>query len=176
MRKLFALIVVAALLFAAPAALAKKPKPSPKPKPQPAGMVLTPEQFAQILELLARPAPAPVVLPAEPGKPGEAGKPGDAGRPGDRGPVGVGERGEAGEAGQAGADGAPGRDGAAGRDGVDGKGFTSGSVLLVIGSCPAGTSLQGTENEWAMYNVTTAGRPWTTGMWMQQTVTLCAID
>jgi len=158
MKKLFALIVVAAVLFAAPAAVASK-KPKPKPQQQPAGMTLTPEQFLMILEMLARQPQAPQVVPSQPGKPGEAGKPGE---PGERGP--------AGEQGRPGASGADGRDGvgadglpgADGRDGRDGVGFSPGVLFLVNGACPEGTSRQGEPNRWTVYANDTSGRPWTT--------------
>lgn len=87
------------------------------------------------------------------------------GDPGLRGETGA--TGPAGERGPAGADGAPGRDGA---------GFASGTLLMVKDDCPTGMTLVGTRNEWALYNVTTAGRPWSGSPWSQLFVSLCQVN
>jgi hypothetical protein len=160
MRKFLALIVLIAVVFSAPVALAnKKPKPA-----KPSGITLTNDQFAALLAILARPALPPLVIPGSPGVPGEDGKPGAPGSPGVGNP---------GADGAAGAAGEPGRDG---RDGVDGAGFISGTVVLVMNDCPAGTTLRGVRNEWAVYNVVTAGRPWSGTPWTQLLLSTCTVD
>jgi hypothetical protein len=162
-KKLFALIVLIAVVFSAPAALAnKKPKP-----PKPSGITLTDDQFAALLAILARPAPSPLVIPGSPGVPG---KPGEDGKPGAPGVPGVGSPGADGVAGERGEPGEP------GRDGRDGAGFVSGMVFLTIDDCPAGSTLRGVRNEWAVYNVTTSGRPWNAGPWMQLSLSACTIN
>jgi hypothetical protein len=162
-KKLFALIVLIAVVFSAPAALAnKKPKPA-----KPSGITLTDDQFAALLAILARPAPSPVVIPGSPGVPG---KPGEDGKPGAPGLPGVGNPGADGVAGERGEQGEP------GRDGRDGAGFVSGMVFLTIDDCPAGSTLRGVRNEWAVYNVTTSGRPWNAGPWMQLSLSACTIN
>jgi hypothetical protein len=169
------LAVLLSVSVAVPAVANEKPR---KPKGS-KSVTLTQAQFMALMQMATRPDPAPIVLPGSDGKPGSSGLPGQKGDKGDPGLPGVGQRGEVGAAGAdgaSGADGAAGRDGTDGRDGADGKGFTAGAVLLAVGGCPAGMSVQGTPEEWALYNVTTAGRPWTSGAWMQQTVTLCVVD
>jgi hypothetical protein len=165
-KKLFALIVLIAVVFSAPAALAnKKPKPA-----KPSGITLTNDQFAALLAILARPAPSPVVIPGSPGVPG---KPGEDGKPGAPGLPGVGNPGADGVAGERGERGEPGEPG---RDGANGAGFISGTVVLVMDDCPAGTTLRGVRNEWAVYNVVTAGRPWSGTPWTQLLLSTCTVD
>jgi hypothetical protein len=162
-KKLFALIVLIAVIFSAPAALAnKKPKPA-----KPSGITLTDDQFAALLAILARPAAPPLVIPGSPGVPG---KPGEDGKPGAPGLPGVGSPGVDGVAGERGE---PGEDG---RDGRDGAGFVSGMVFLTIDDCPAGSTLRGVRNEWAVYNVVTAGRPWSGTPWTQLLLSTCTVD
>jgi hypothetical protein len=169
MRKLFALIVVVAVLIAAPAAVASK-KPKPKPQP-PAGIVLTPDQFTQILQMLAKPQQVPAPAAPQPAVPGPSGASGE------RGPVGAqGERGEPGAsiAGERGAPGERGADGAPGRDGV---GFAQGVVFMVNGACPDGSTVQGAQNRWTVYANDTSGRPWTTsGSSAQLFLSACQVD
>jgi hypothetical protein len=166
MRKFLALIVLIAVIFSAPAALAnKKPKPA-----KPSGITLTDDQFAALLAILARPAAPPLVIPGSPGVPG---KPGEDGKPGAPGLPGVGNPGSPGADGVVGERGEPGEPG---RDGRDGAGFVSGMVFLTIDDCPAGSTLRGVRNEWAVYNVTTSGRPWTSGPWMQLMLSACTIN
>jgi len=163
MRKFLALIVLIAVVFSAPVALAnKKPKPA-----KPSGITLTNDQFGALLAIIARPSAPPLVIPGSPGTPG---KPGEDGKPGAPGSPGVGNPGADGAAGAAGE---PGRDG---RDGVDGAGFISGTVVLVMNDCPAGTTLRGVRNEWAVYNVVTAGRPWSGTPWTQLLLSTCTVD
>ena len=57
-----------------------------------------------------------------------------------------------------------------------GSGIASGTQLLVIGGCPEGMSLIGQEGEWGMYGLLTSGRPWSSGQWMQQSVTVCQVN
>jgi hypothetical protein len=171
MRKLFALIVVVAVLIAAPAAVAsKKPKPKPKPNP-PVGIVLSPDQFMQILQMLAQPQQVPAPAVPQPVLPGPAGASGD------RGPAGAsGERGPVGPAG-AGLPGSAGVDGADGVDGRDGVGFSPGVVFLVNGGCPDGSTMQGAPNRWTVYANDTSGRPWTTsGSSAQLFLSACQVD
>jgi hypothetical protein len=160
-KKLFTLIVLIAVVFSAPAALAnKKPKPA-----KPSGITLTDEQFAALLAILARPAPSPVVIPGSPGVPG---KPGEDGKPGSPG------------VGSPGVDGAPGErgpQGVAGERGRDGVGFASGVVFMVNGACPTGTAMQGAQNRWTVYANDTSGRPWnTTGSNAQLFLSACQVN
>ena len=123
---------------------------------------------------------ASVMIPAPAG---ERGPKGDRGETGPAGASVRGEKGERGEAGPAGvagaagergADGATGAAGAAGRDGV---GFVSGVIFLVNGSCPAGTTMQGSENRWTVYANDTSGRPWTTtGSSSQLFLSACSVN
>lgn len=97
---------------------------------------------------------------------------GDKGERGEAGPAGV--AGVAGASGERGADGVAGPAGAAGRDGV---GFSSGVIFLVNGSCPAGTTMQGSENRWTVYANDTSGRPWTTtGSSAQLFLSACSVN
>jgi hypothetical protein len=114
----------------------------------------------------AVPGPAGAVGPA-----GERGPVGPAGPKGDKG-----DAGPKGETGATGATGPAGADGAAGATGAAGPGFASGTLLLVRDACPSGMSLVGTQNEWALYNVTTAGRPWSGSPWSQFFVSLCQVN
>ena len=124
---------------------------------------------------------APAVQVAGPA--GERGPVGSAGRDGvsvtgpkgDRGEAGIaGVAGAAGVAGERGASGATGATGAAGRDGV---GFSSGVIFLVNGSCPVGTTMQGSENRWTVYANDTSGRPWTTtGSSAQLFLSACQVN
>ena len=85
-------------------------------------------------------------------------------------------RGETGAIGPAGPAGPAGADGADGADGQDGAGFASGTLLMVKDDCPTGMTLVGTRNEWGLYNVTTAGRPWSGSPWSQLFVSLCQVN
>lgn len=110
-------------------------------------------------------APAPVAIP------GPAGDRGATGATGATGPAGPkGDKGDRGEAGPAGAD------GAAGAQGERGAGFASGVVLLVRDDCPSGMTLIGSRNEWGLYNVVSAGRPWSGTPWSQVFVSLCQVN
>lgn len=119
--------------------------------------------------------------PAEllPGPAGDRGPKGDRGDKGDAGLSIVGATGPKGDAGERGAVGPAGPAGAAGERGpagADGRGFASGTLLLVRDDCPAGMTLVGTRNEWGLYNVTTAGRPWSGSPWSQLFVSLCSVN
>ena len=116
----------------------------------------------------AQPAPQPL--------PGPAGSKGDKGDKGEAGATGVGERGPAGVQGEAGPVGPAGPAGASGAAGADGKGFASGTVVLVRNACPTGMTMIGSMNEWALYNVAAAGRPWSGSPWSQLSVTACSVD
>ena len=113
-------------------------------------------------------APAPVAIP------GPAGDRGATGATGATGPAGPkGDKGDPGEPGPAGPAGA---DGAAGAQGERGAGFASGVVLLVRDDCPSGMTLIGSRNEWGLYNVLSAGRPWSGTPWSQVFVSLCQVN
>lgn len=119
--------------------------------------------------------------PAEllPGPAGDRGPKGDRGEKGEAGLSIVGATGPKGEPGDRGAVGPAGPAGSAGERGpagADGRGFASGTVLLVRDDCPAGMTLIGTRNEWGLYNVTTAGRPWAGVGWSQLFVSLCSVN
>ena len=119
--------------------------------------------------------------PAEllPGPAGDRGPKGDRGDKGDAGLSIVGATGPKGDAGERGAVGPVGPAGAAGERGpagADGRGFASGTLLLVRDDCPTGMTLVGTRNEWGLYNVTTAGRPWSGSPWSQLFVSLCSVN
>lgn len=115
------------------------------------------------------PKPKVVRGPAGPAGPeGKAGPAGDRGAPGRDGRDGVGIPGPQGVPGQNGRDG---KDGTNGSDGRDGLGFTSGVVLLISGTCPAGTTLQGNANQWRVYN----GNPFT-GVGSELYVSACAVN
>ena len=111
------------------------------------------------------------------GPAGAAGKNGSDGQSvtGPAGPAGAaGPVGPVGPAGLVGATGATGSSGANGRDGV---GFSSGVIFLVNGSCPAGTTMQGSENRWTVYANDTSGRPWTTtGSSSQLFLSACSVN
>lgn len=53
--------------------------------------------------------------------------------------------------------GIPGQNGRDGKDGADGFTLPSGTVLLIAGDCPSGTTVQGNPNQWRVYN----GNPFT---------------
>lgn len=89
---------------------------------------------------------------------------GPAGAPGERGPAGErglpGRDGRDGAAGPMGPQGIPGQNGSDGRDGkagVDGLTLPSGTILLIAGECPSGTTVQGNPLQWRVYN----GNPFT---------------
>ena len=103
--------------------------------------------------------------------------PGPAGPKGDRGEAGAsvtGPTGERGPAGERGLQGVPGVAGPAGRDGV---GFATGTIFLVNGACPTGTTIQGAQNRWTVYANDTSGRPWTTtGSSAQLFLSACQVN
>lgn len=179
MRKTIFVIAVCTSLVFAPAAMAEtKGNKAKKAKPA-ATVTMTAAQFADLLERATnKPAPEKVTGPA--GKDGQAGKAGERGADGATGAAGrdgvgvAGPAGLAGAAGERGADGATGAAGAAGRDGV---GFSSGVIFLVNGSCPVGTTMQGSENRWTVYANDTSGRPWTTtGSSAQLFLSACSVN
>jgi hypothetical protein len=177
MRKTFCIIAVCMSLVFAPAAMAEsKGKKVKKAKPA-ATVTMTAAQFADLLERATnKPAPEKVQgATGQAGKDGAAGKAGERGADGATGAVGpAGVAGIAGASGERGADGVAGPAGAAGRDGV---GFSSGVIFLVNGSCPAGTTMQGSENRWTVYANDTSGRPWTTtGSSAQLFLSACSVN
>lgn len=116
-------------------------------------------------------SPKPKIVRGPVGPAGPEGKPGptgDRGAPGRDGRDGVGNPGPQGVPGQNGRDGVDGTDGA---NGSDGKGFTSGVVILVASACPAGTTLQGNERQWRVYN----GNPFT-GVGSELYVSACLVN
>ena len=89
---------------------------------------------------------------------------GPAGAPGERGPAGErgvpGRDGRDGNPGAMGPQGIPGQNGSDGKNGADGAdGFTlpTGTILMISGDCPSGTTVQGNVNQWRVY----AGNPFT---------------
>jgi hypothetical protein len=180
MRKFFFIIGVCTSLVFAPTAMAEsKGKKANKAKAT-STITLTTAQFMELVERAATKA-APEKVNGLAGKDGQAGKDGAAGKAGERGADGAtgavgpaGVAGIAGAAGERGADGVAGPAGAAGRDGV---GFSSGVIFLVNGSCPAGTTMQGSENRWTVYANDTSGRPWTTtGSSAQLFLSACSVN
>ena len=126
--------------------------------------------------IIPEPEPqTPVIVEAQPGTPGEKGEKGDrgaAGAAGSRGPAGppgpAGPQGERGPAGPA---------GPAGNDAEGGSGFPSGTIFLVNGSCPEGSTIQGSQNRWTVYANDTTGRPWlTSGSSAQLFLSACQMN
>lgn len=163
------LAVSTALVLAGPAEANEK---KPKKQKQQQTVTLSAEQFQMILQMLTE-RTTPVT--AQQGEKGPTGATGTTGPKGDTGTAGA-----AGKAGENGKDGANGVDGAPGRDGVDGKdgaGFSQGTIFLVNGACPAGTTIQGPQNRWTVYANDTSGRPWTTtGSSAQLFLSACMVD
>ena len=177
MRKFLFIIAVCTSLILAPAAMAEsKDKKVKKAKPA-ATVTMTAAQFADLLERATN-KPAPEKVQGATGQTGAAGKAGERGADGATGAVGpAGVAGVAGATGPAGARGADGATGAAGAAGRDGVGFSSGVIFLVNGSCPAGTTMQGSENRWTVYANDTSGRPWTTtGSSAQLFLSACSVN
>lgn len=126
--------------------------------------------------IIPEPEPQPSVIVES--KPGTPGAKGDKGDKGDRGATGAsGARGPAGPQGPPGPAGETGPAGPSGSDGSDGAGFSTGSILLVNGSCPEGTTIQGAQNRWTVYANDTNGRPWlTTGSSAQLFLSACLVN
>ena len=119
--------------------------------------------------------PDRVAAPGPAGAQGVKGDKGDAGAAGTAGAVGAqGERGPQGLPGPQGERGPAGADGVAGPSGA---GLPSGTIFLVNGSCPAGSTIQGAQNRWTVYANDTTGRPWlTTGSSAQLFLSACMVD
>ena len=103
------------------------------------------------------------------GQSGQQGLPGRDGQPGGAGKNGV--DGKNGIDGKDGAAGVNGVDGTNGRDGTDGMGLPSGTVLLIGGDCPSGTTVQGTAYQWRVYS----GNPFT-GTGSELWVSACRVN
>ena len=118
------------------------------------------------------------VIQAQPGPSGAQGAKGDKGDAGSAGAAGA--RGPQGERGPQGVPGPQGERGPAGADGAagaNGSGFPSGTIFLVNGSCPGGTTIQGAQNRWTVYANDTSGRPWlTSGSSAQLFLSACLVD
>lgn len=117
--------------------------------------------------------------------------PGPVGDRGPQGPIGAngrdgrdglsvagpaGPKGDKGESitGPIGATGATGATGPAGNDGLpgrDGQGLPSGTILLIGGDCPSGTTVQGTAYQWRVYQ----GNPFT-GTGSELWVSACRVN
>ena len=96
------------------------------------------------------PKPRTVRGPAGPaGADGERGMAGSQGAPG--------RDGRDGSAGAMGPQGLAGQNGRDGKDGADGFALPSGTILMISGDCPTGTTVQGNVNQWHVYN----GNPFT---------------
>ena len=176
MRK--ALPVITALLtvtaFAAPAAQAAQPL-QPKSGKQ-VVKVMSQKKLTtkisqlerRILELLQQePIPGPVGPQGPEGPPGKS----ITGPAGPAGPAGQSVTGPAGPVGPAGPA------GSSGQNGKDGAGFTTGTIFLVNGACPTGSTIQGAQNRWTVYANDTSGRPWlTSGSSAQLFLSACMVD
>ena len=121
-------------------------------------------------------------LKAQPGPTGATGATGATGQPGRDGQSIVGPKGDRGEPGIAGQPGKDGQSvtgpagpagpvGPAGAPGADGKGLPSGTLILVGGSCPAGTTLEGKDYGWRVYS----GNPFT-GTGSELWITACRVN
>lgn len=92
---------------------------------------------------------------------GPKGDKGDTGATGDTGPAGpggpAGPKGDPGPAGPAGETGPQGETGPAGPAGASGTVLPTGTLLLIGGSCPPGTNVEGVEYNWRVYH----GNPFT---------------
>lgn len=112
-----------------------------------------------------------------PGPRGETGSQGPQGLPGRDGKDGAsGAKGETGAKGEIGAKGEPGKDGESitgptGPAGADGKGLPSGTLILIGGSCPTGTTLEGKDYGWRVYS----GNPFT-GTGSELWITACRVN
>lgn len=166
--------LAALLVTAAPAEAAKGDKKDKKKKAQ-AGVTLSVEQFTLMLEMIRMDDGTVQALPGPVGSPGADGKPGERGPAG--APGGAGSQGPAGERGADGQQGEQGPAGPAGADGQDGVGFSPGTVFLVNGACPDGTTIQGPQNRWTVYANDTNGRPWlTSGSSAQLFLSACQVN
>ena len=105
------------------------------------------------------------------GIPGEQGQVGPQGIQGATGATGAPGQGATGPAGPAGPQGP---EGPAGSNGQDGDSMPNGTIILVKDSCPTGYTVVGTQNQWGLYDVTTAGRPWSGTPWAQLFVSACS--
>lgn len=174
--KMIAAGIAVALVISASPAEASERKQNRKKQQQ--GIVMTMPQLMRILTMISEGrSPQEAVA----GRPGSPGLPGAAGEKGEQGAQGAaGASGERGAAGAAGKDGEAGRDGLDGRDGQDGKdgvGFSPGTIFLVNGACPEGTTIQGSQNRWTVYANDTSGRPWTTtGSSAQLFLSACQVN
>ena len=123
---------------------------------------------AQILTLTQTPGPTgdrgPQGATGPTGRDGRDGMSiaGPAGPKGEKGESIIGPIGLTGPAGPSGNDGQPGR---------DGQGLPSGTILLIGGDCPSGTSVQGTAYQWRVYQ----GNPFT-GTGSELWVSACRVN
>lgn len=173
MRKILVVAVAGLILAAAyssPAVATQRMAPAKKP-------VTVTSLEKRLAALEKKEAPA---APGPKGDTGPQGPQGPAGVPGKDGQsiVGpVGPQGQQGLPGKNGADGATGPAGPAGQagpagpTGADGKGFPPGTLILVGGSCPAGTTLEGRDYGWRVYS----GNPFT-GTGSELWITACRIN
>ena len=178
MRKILVIAVAGLILATAsgsPAVATQRIVPAKKP-----ATVASLEKRLSALERQAPAAPGPKGDTGPQGPQGPAGLPGKDGQSivGPVGPQGQqGLPGKDGAAGKAGADGATGPAGPAGpvgpagEPGKDGKGLPSGTLILVGGSCPAGTTLEGRDYGWRVYS----GNPFT-GTGSELWITACRIN
>ena len=117
------------------------------------GALVVPFTLATVWPILAAPNPSPkpvvkrVVGPVGPsGSPGERGS---SGSPGERGLPG--RDGRDGTPGVMGPQGLAGQNGRDGSNGADGFTLPSGTILMISGECPSGTTVQGSVNQWRVY-------------------------
>lgn len=108
--------------------------------------------------------------PAIPGPKGDRGERGETGATGTGASGPAGPAGAKGEKGDTGATGPQGPAGPAGQDGP-GSGFPAGTLVLIGGSCPSGTTLEGREYGWRVYS----GNPFT-GVGSELWITACRMN
>jgi hypothetical protein len=103
------------------------------------------------------PTPKPKVVRGPVGPQGPAGERGPAGSSIQGAPGRDGRDGTPGAMGPQGLAGQNGANGADGKDGSDGFTLPSGTILMISGDCPSGTTVQGSVNQWRVYT----GNPFT---------------
>ena len=175
MKKIFtsALVAAASVALATPAVAFENI--SPRSNTQQVAKVASNKKMSKQILLLQQQVQELLQAQAVAGPPGPVGATGPAGPAGPAGPSGsAGPAGSTGERGLPGPAGANGRDGQPGRDGV---GMATGTIFLVNGNCPPGTTIQGPQNRWTVYANDTSGRPWTTtGSSAQLFLSACQVN
>lgn len=168
MRKTIPILMAIALsvTLTSPALAAQSPGTNPRKMVE--AKPLTVKQVKQIIKQIQSDPNLIELLRGPQGEQGEQGPPGES-VTGPQGPVGP-----SGPSGGSGPAGPQGPAGTAGSDGQDGDSLPSGTVLLVRNACPDGYTVVGSQNQWGLYDVTTAGRPWSGSPWAQLFVSACS--